>query len=387
VRSLDVAVIGGGQAALSAGYYLRRTGLAFALFDASANPGGAWQHAWPSLELFSPGRWSSLPGWLMPPTAGTYPTRDETIAYLAAYEQRYALPVERPVRIVRTEPVGAAEGAAEGAARVATGSATSNASGRLALTTADGLRIRARAVISATGTWAIPVRPALPGAERFAGRVLHSAEYAGPESFRKQRVVVVGAGNSGAQIFADLVDHAAVTWATTDPPVFLPDDVDGQYLFDQATARYTAIKEGRTPDPPRSLGDIVMVERVRAVRDRGLLTRRPMFTAFTPEGVVWPDGGEEPVDAVIFATGFKPSLSHLAPLTTPNSRGRLEMDGLHAAAHPALFPLGYGDWTGFASATLIGAGRAARNVVQAVEQYLANAEGPPSRTALQPSDS
>jgi putative flavoprotein involved in K+ transport len=372
VRVLDVAVVGGGQAALAAGYYLRRTGLAFALFDASAAPGGAWQHAWPSLELFSPGRWSSLPGWLMPPTAGTYPTRDETIAYLAAYEQRYELPVERPVRIVRTERSGEAEDAAPRAVSGDTGDATSNASDHLVLTTADGLRIRARAVISATGTWAMPVRPVLPGAERFGGRVLHSAEYAGPEEFRQQRVVVVGAGNSGAQIFADLVDHAAVTWATTDTPVFLPDDVDGQYLFDQATARYTAIKESRTPDPPRSLGDIVMVARVRAVRERGLLTRRPMFTAFSADGVVWPDGGEERVDAVIFATGFRPSLGHLAPLATPNDRGRLAMDGLHAAAHPALFPLGYGDWTGFASATLIGAGRAARNVVQAIEGYLTN---------------
>lgn len=369
MRELDVAVVGGGQAALAAGYYLRRSGFSFALFDASEAPGGAWQHAWPSLELFSPGRWSSLPGWLMPPTAGTYPTRDETIAYLAAYEQRYELPVERPVRIVRTEADGdAGRAGRDGEGR---GDSTSRAAPRtIVLTTADDIRIRARAVISATGTWAMPVRPALPGAERFTGRVLHSAEYAGPDAFRGQRVVVVGAGNSGAQIFADLVDRANVQWATKEPPVFLPDDVDGQYLFDQATARYAAIKEGRTPDPPRSLGDVVMVERVRSVRDRGLLTHVPMFAAFTPDGVVWPDGREEAVDAVIFATGFKPSLSHLAPLAQPNARGRLEMDGVRAAAHPALYPLGYGDWTGYASATLIGAGRAARNVVQAIEQSL-----------------
>jgi len=382
MRTLDVAVIGGGQAALAAGYYLRRTGLSFALFDASAAPGGAWQHAWPSLELFSPGRWSSLPGWLMPPTAGTYPTRDETIAYLAAYEQRYELPVERPVRIVRTE----ADAEAEVGERPA-GARAGGGGGSLVLTTADDVRICARAVISATGIWAMPVRPSLAGAEQFTGRVLHSAEYAGPDEFRGQRVIVVGAGNSGAQLFADLVDRASVSWATKDAPVFLPDDVDGQYLFDQATARYAAIKEGRTPEPPRSLGDIVMVDRVRAVRDRGLLTHVPMFTAFTAHGVVWADGREERVDAVIFATGFTPSLSHLAPLAEPNARGRLEMDGVHAAAHPALFPLGYGDWTGFASATLIGAGRAARNVVQAVEQHLANNEGPPSRTALRPTAS
>jgi putative flavoprotein involved in K+ transport len=142
--------------------------------------------------------------------------------------------------------------------------------------------------------------------------------------------------------------------------------VDGQYLFDQGTARFKAIQEGRTPDPPRSLGDIVMIEPVRAIRDRGLLQSVPVFTRFTRDGVQWPDGSSERIDAVIFSTGFKPALQHLAPLAVPDERGRLAMQGLHAAAHPRLYPLGYGDWTGFASATLIGVGRAAKAVVDAI---------------------
>ena len=151
-----------------------------------------------------------------------------------------------------------------------------------------------------------------------------------------------------------------------DSPTFLPDDVDGQFLFEQGTARDKALQEGRVPDPPRSLGDIVMVPAVKAVRDRGRLTPRAMFTAFTPKGVRWSDGAEEKVDAIILATGFRPSLQHLTPLVATDIAGHLELDGLHVKSEPRVWPLGYGDWTGFASATLIGVGRAAKAITDAI---------------------
>ena len=106
-ESRDVVVIGGGQAGLAAGYFLRRSGLSFAILDAGEAPGGAWRHAWDSLTLFSPAQWSSLPGWPMPvPADGGYPPRDAVIAYLAAYEARYALPVRRPVRVAAIRAAG-----------------------------------------------------------------------------------------------------------------------------------------------------------------------------------------------------------------------------------------------------------------------------------------
>jgi putative flavoprotein involved in K+ transport len=342
-REVDVVVIGAGQAGLAAGYHLARAAQRFVILDAEQGPGGAWRHTWESLHLFSPARWSSLPGWLMPATSGAYPTRDEALRYLSEYEARYALPIERPVRVLSAHADGA----------------------RIRIET-DDAPISAGAVIAATGTWSAPVTPQFPGLEAFTGRVLHSAQYHGPSSFAGQRVLVVGGGNSGAQVFADLVAHANVSWITKDEPVFLPDDVDGQVLFDQATVRYQAIKEGRTPPPPRSLGDVVMVESVRAIRERGLLTSRRMFERLTATGVVWPDGTEERIDTLILATGFKPALSALAPLAAPDARGRLAMEGFHAAAHPRLFPLGYGDWTGFASATIVGVGRAAKAIVEAI---------------------
>src|SRR5690606_37578031 len=100
---VDVAIIGGGQAGLSVAYFLRRTTRSFLVFDAEEGPGGAWRHGWDSLRLFSPAHASSLSGWPMPPTAERFPTRDEVIDYLTRYEQRYRIPVVRPVWIEAVE--------------------------------------------------------------------------------------------------------------------------------------------------------------------------------------------------------------------------------------------------------------------------------------------
>ena len=348
MRAADVVVVGGGQSALATGYYLRRTALSFVLLDEEEGSGGAWRHTWPSLRLFSPAQWSSLPGWMMPAAKeGDYPTRDETIAYLAAYEERYAIPVERPTRVtaVRRSDDGF-------------------------VVESEGGRWAARAVVSATGSAAAPHIPELPGRDDFEGRVLHSSAYRGPAPFAGASVVVVGGGNSGAQIVADLAGVARVQWATLRPPRFLPDDVDGRTLFDQATARYRAQQEGNEPPPFRSLGDIVMVPPVRAARDAGWLRARPMFTRLTRRGVEWPDGSEEAADAVVLATGFAPALSHLAPLGVLDVRGRVQTRGTQSVREPRLWLVGYGDWTGFASATLIGVGRSARATAGEIAEAL-----------------
>jgi putative flavoprotein involved in K+ transport len=344
LRAIDVLVIGGGQSALAAGFYLRRSGLSYVLLDDQEGPGAAWRHAWASLRLFSPAQWSSLPGWQMPAGA-EYPHRDDVVAYLAEYERRYALPVLRPRRVLELR--------------------RSAASDLLDVHT-DAERWSARAVISATGSWSEPVVPAVPGAELYRGRTLHSARYRGPVAFAGLRVVVVGGGNSGAQIVAELSEAAEVTWACREAPRFLPDDVDGRFLFEQATARYRALQEGRTPDPPRSLGDIVMVPTVRAARDRGALVAHPMFDSFTETGVAWANGREQPADAVVWATGFRPALGHLAPLGVVGPDGRVAVPGTRSVAEPRLWLIGYGEWTGFASATLIGVGRTARATMEEI---------------------
>jgi cation diffusion facilitator CzcD-associated flavoprotein CzcO len=349
--TVDLVVIGGGQAALALGYYLRRTSLACVILDDQPSPGGAWQHAWPSLRLFSPAQWSSLPGFLMPGTADEYPTRDELLAYLTEYERRYQLPVERPVHVRSVER------------------AQDDSSDVAFVVDAEARRWRTRAVVSATGTWANPVVPVFDGPAPAVS--LHSSAYPGPERFIGQRVIVVGGGNSGAQIVAELSAVAHVTWATLAPPVFLPDEIDGRYLFDQATARYKALQEGRTPDPPRSLGDIVAVASVREARARGALEARPVFERFVEGGVMWPDGSEDRVDAVIWATGFRPALGHLAALGVVEPSGHVATKGTRSIVEPRLWLVGYGNWTGYASATLIGVGRSARATVDEIASSLA----------------
>ena len=98
-ETYDVIVIGGGQAGLSMGFYLRRANFSYLILDAQETPGGAWLKAWDSLKLFSPAQWSALPGWLFPGKPERYPSRDEVISYFEQYEARYNLPVVRPVKV------------------------------------------------------------------------------------------------------------------------------------------------------------------------------------------------------------------------------------------------------------------------------------------------
>lgn len=288
----------------------------------------------------------------MPPTGNTYPPRDQVIAYLARYEAHYELPVERPVWIERVtrEDVGFTLHAADRA-------------------------WQGRAVVCTTGTWRHPWIPTYPGQATFRGHQLHSAHYREPHGLAGQRVLIVGGGNSGAQILAEVSEVASTTWVTKMPPAFLPDDVDGRVLFERATARWKALQEGRSlEDLPGGFGDIVMVPPVRDARARGVLHARGPFTAFTATGVRWPDGTETTVDTVIWCTGFQPALSPLAGLGLIGSDGRVPTIGTRARDIAGLWLVGYGDWTGPASATLVGVTRYARATVEELTAYLAAAK-------------
>ncbi|QNE29204.1 ArsO family NAD(P)H-dependent flavin-containing monooxygenase [Streptomyces sp. INR7] len=346
----DVVVIGGGQSGLAAGYHLRRLGIEHVILDAQAAPGGAWQHTWDSLRLFSPAQYSSLPGRLMPVQEGElYPDGAHVVDYLADYEKRYELPVQRGTRVESVHRDG------------------------------PGLRVEtdsgswtARAVISATGTWTRPFLPAVPGRREYQGRQLHTVQYRSPSEFAGQRVIVVGGGNSGAQIAADLARAGIdLTWVTQRPPRYLADDIDGRALFDHATARRRALDEGRTDTGGvASLGDIVAVPPVRAARDAGLLTARPMFSRLAVTGVEWADGTTAEADAVIWCTGFRPALAPFASLRLRGTRGHIATVGTRAVDEPRLHLLGYGDWTGPASATLVGVGRPARDAAREIAGLL-----------------
>jgi cation diffusion facilitator CzcD-associated flavoprotein CzcO len=361
-HEVAAAVIGAGQSGLATAFYLRRAGLTpgkdFVVLDAAKTPGGAWTRMWPGLRLFSPASFSSLPGWMMPAWNDAelgYPPRDHVVEYLTAYEQRYGLAVLRPFPV---ESVARADADPHGPLLVGAGE----------------LLVAARAVISTTGSWDRPFWPSYPGMGAFAGRQLHAADYVTPEEFAGRRVVVVGGGNSAAQILAEVSTVADTTWVTARPPRFLPDDVDGRALFATARARIQALERGGDHAGVAGLGDIVMVPSVREARARGALEARPMFARLTTDGVQWSDGTTQDVDAVIWCTGFRPALRHLRPLALRAERGHGAVggrSGTQSLAEPRLFLVGYGDWTGPASATLIGVGRPAREAAAEIAALLA----------------
>jgi putative flavoprotein involved in K+ transport len=341
----DVIIIGGGQSGLAAGYYLRRTGLSYIMLDSQNEGGGAWLHMWKSLRLFSPAQWSSLPGTIMSGGSDYYPPRDVAIEYLKFYESKYNLPVKRSVNVFAVKKDG----------------------DDFRLETSDGIYF-SRAVISATGSFSNPYIPQFPDIEKFKGSILHSSQYHSLEEFTDKRVAIVGEGNSGAQILAEVSKVTRVLWVTQKEPRFLPDHIDGRYLFDAATQMYEAQKQGKQFKPP-SLGDIVMVDSVKDARSRNVLKSVRPFDRFTEDSLVWA-GHEVKIDAVIFCTGFKASLNHLEPLDLVNVEGRIETVGTRAKDMQGLWLVGYGNWTGFASATLIGVGRSAKSTVDEITKYV-----------------
>jgi putative flavoprotein involved in K+ transport len=345
--SWDIVVIGAGQAGLAVSYYLRRTPWSWIVVDGEIGPGAAWRHGWDSLRLFSPAQWSSLPGWPMLAGADGPPTRDEVLDYFTAYEARYALPIQRPVHV---QAVRRGDGAL--------------------LVESDRGVYQARAVVSTTGTWGKPYVPQYPGQELFRGIQIHSADYRTSALFAGRRVLIIGGGNSGAQILAEVSQVAEATWVTLDPPHFLPDDVDGRVLFERATERFRSMQEGQPIEAAGGLGDIVMVPSLKEARARGVLHSVRPFRAFTSDGVIWPDGRATPVDGVIWCTGFRPALDHLASLDIVEADGQIAVRGTHAIREPQLWLVGYGEWTGFASATILGVGRTARATVVEIDAFL-----------------
>jgi cation diffusion facilitator CzcD-associated flavoprotein CzcO len=204
---------------------------------------------------------------------------------------------------------------------------------------------------------------------------IHSARYESPEQFAGQKILVVGGGNSGAQIMAEVSLFAEVLWVTLEEPQFLPDDVDGRVLFDAASEQYRSLTQAANSAhlaPKRSdlLESIVMVEPVKQARDRGLLKSVRPFVRFNRNGVVWENGSETEFDAVIWCTGFRPALDYLRPLGVVTDEGRVNVEKTRSVKEPRLWLVGYGNWTGFASATLIGVGRSARATVQEIADAL-----------------
>lgn len=339
----DTIIIGGGQAGLSVAYFLRRTSLNYLILDDREEPGGSWQQTWDKLRLFSPTSYSSLSGWLMPSTNNEYPTKDQFMRYLSAYEKRYDFPVRRPAKVEKV---------------------TKEKEIFKIQTHAENLY--ARTVVSATGSAGNPFIPYYSGQTNFSGEQLHSINYRNADSFKHQKVLVIGGGNSGAQILAEVSQVAHTRWVTLEPPHFLPEEIDGRYLFHQANARYF---KNESFQSSATLANIVQVKPVKEALNRGVYQDYRPFQAFYENGIVWKNGNKEKFDVVIWCTGFRADLKHLRPLNIFKNN-RIPTRHTRSVKIPQLWLVGYGNWTGFASATIYGVGKTAKQTVQQINHYL-----------------
>ncbi|SFE92263.1 FAD-dependent oxidoreductase [Blastococcus tunisiensis] len=362
-RDVDVVVIGGGQAGLSTAWALARQGFdpgsGFVVLDADDAPGGAWQHRWPSLTLATTHRVHDLPGLPFEQPEATTPAVASVPAYFAEYERHFDLPVHRPVR------VRAVHRAAGDRFRVET----------------DAGDWTARAIVNATGTWTRPFVPRYPGQELFRGRQLHTVDYRDPAEFAGRHVVVVGGGASATQLLGEISTVASTTWVTRRPPVWREGPFDEDVGREVVAKVEAAVREGRSPGSVVGLtGLLVSTPYIREGRARGVFARLPMFDRLTEDGVAWDSGdGDEgrfqPADAILWATGFRAAVQHLAPLRLRAPGGGIRMDGTQVAGEPRVHLVGYGP-----SASTIGANRAGQAAARALRRLLRD-QGERPRTA------
>lgn len=337
----DIVVIGAGQAGLSSAYHLKRRGLApirgFVVLDQSPDAGGAWQFRWPSLTLSTVNRIHDLPGLRFSDAVDTAETQVEAAVavpkYFAAYEKTFALPVYRPVKV----------------------SVVCDRGDRFTIES-DRVEVSARGIINATGTWETPYIPEYPGADRFRGRQLHTRDYRTAAELVGKHVIIVGAGISAIQLLDEISRVTTTTWVTRRPPEFRTGP------FDEAAGRAAVaivedrVRRGLPPSSVVSVTGLPVTPAIEAMRARGALDRLPMFSEIVEDGVRWEDGSFMRADVLLWCTGFRSSLDHLAPLMLREPNGGIVMTGRLAtqvAKDPRIHLVGYGP-----SASTIGANRA-----------------------------
>ncbi len=290
-RDTDVLLIGAGQAGLGTSYWLARHGgggVRTLVLD-SAPIGQSWIQRWDSLTLFTPRRFSSLPGLRFPRGRG-FPSRTEMADYLRDYAERFALPVETGVHVDRLSRTGSA----------------------FVARTSDGL-VRARQVVVATGPFH---DPRIPEAYRDLHPdvvQLHSSDYRRPADLPTDTVLVVGGGNSAAQLAVELADAGrSVTVASPRRPWYLPESILGVdlYWWIYLSGVLNADRDARVSRRVRERGDAVIGTQLRQLTRSGQVRLHPSrVVGADGRAVRLADGTEIAVESVLWCTGFRPDYS------------------------------------------------------------------------------
>ena len=314
----EVVVIGGGQAGLALGYFLAQQGRQFTILEAAQEPGATWRDRWDSLRLFTPVRYDSLPGLTFPGEPDSYPGRDEVAEYLTDYLHHFDLPVELRSRV---RSVSRQDGGY--------------------LIELDDRSLQADQVVIATGPFQEPNVPAFSNRLDPGVVQLHSAAYRSPQGLPAGRALVVGGGNTGFQIAAELARSHEVHLAVSSRQTPLPQRIFGRDLFRylEATGLMAKTVDSRIGQRMQ-YRETLIGSSSRALRRRHGVQLHPRATDASGRDVSFSDGTSLAVDSVIWATGFRLDHSWIdAPVFNEDHRpihrrGVTELPGLYFLGLP-----------------------------------------------------
>jgi putative flavoprotein involved in K+ transport len=305
----EVVVIGGGQAGLAIGYHLAEQGREFTILEAAGEPAAAWRARWDSLKLFTPVRYDSLPGLAFPGEPDSYPGRDDVVAYLTDYAERFDLPVELNSRVQSVR----------------------RRDGGFLVELADRT-YQADQVVIATGPFQVPFTPAIAGGLSADVVQLHSSDYRSPDDLPAGAVLVVGGGNTGFQIAAELAQSRQVHLAVGARQTPLPQRILGRDLFRYLEATGLMSKTATSRIGQRMKAKETLIgSSPRAARRQGIRTRA-RATGADGATVTFADGTDLTVDAVVWATGFR--LDHSLVGQVEHERGVTKTPGLYFLGLP-----------------------------------------------------
>jgi putative flavoprotein involved in K+ transport len=327
-----VVVVGAGQSGLAAAHALDKLSVPVVVLEAGDRPAGSWPRYYDSLRLFSPAAFSSMPGMPFPGHLERYPARDEVADYLERYAAYLPVEIQTNTRVTRVRQEDR----------------------EFVVFTADGRKLRAAGIVAASGSFSNPYQPILPGQSGFTGQLLHVAEYRNPIPYMGMRVIVVGAGDSAAQVANELAPVADVTLAARHPLRFIPQRIGGKDVhywlretgFDSLPAQWLSKISGGS-----LITDSVGFQQTLA---DGLLDVRPMFIGLDRDKVMWSENDRERIDAIILATGYRPSLDYLRELGALDAAGAPLHIGGVSTTHLGLAYVGLEYQRSFASNTLRG---------------------------------
>jgi putative flavoprotein involved in K+ transport len=365
----DIVIVGGGAAGLSAAGALRQHGRDPIVLDKLARVGDVWARRYDRLRLHT--IYSSLAHFPLPARYGKYPSKDEYAAYLRAYASHFKLKVVAGCQVHHVRQADGQRWLVESACGV----------------------WRSRAVVIAVGQYGVPLIPSWPGREAYQGELSHSAEYKNGRSYAGKRVLVVGIGNSGAEIATDLAEQGAafVAISVRTPPPIVARESFGMPV--QRTSQLLSLLPPKLADrlvraiTRLALGDLTRYGMPAAawwpysassvpvidvgfvdMLKRGRIHVRPQLDQLSETGAIFADGCAEPFDAVIAATGFRTGLEQLIDLPGAlDSRGEPAFPSGHATAFPGLYFIGY---THSLRGHLLEANRASRRLAKGIAEYL-----------------